>query len=210
MRSQPCCPQATPQDCPQTTPQDEIRRRQLGLLLRRAREGDRRAFDEIIERLMPLVWNVARAQGVSREQSSDVVQNTWLQLVEHLDSIRVPEALAAWLVTVTRHEARRVRAAGRRDDVVEPELLSDLPDPTRDIESTVADQEQYRCLWRNLRKLPPRCQELLRIVAFVDRPDYRTIAEALDMPIGSIGPSRGRCLGKLRALLEADPTWSMR
>jgi RNA polymerase sigma factor (sigma-70 family) len=191
-------------------PPNEIRRRQLGLLLRRARDGDRRAFDEIIERLTPLVWNVARAQGLSRETASDVVQTTWLQLLEHLHSIRMPEALAGWLVTVTRHEAHKVRKAQRRDELVEPEVLSDRPDPTGDIESRIADQEQYLCLWRNLRKLEPRCQELLRIVAFADRPDYRAIAEALKMPRGSIGPSRGRCLSKLRALLDADPTWTMR
>jgi len=200
----------TPAESPAAGPPDEIRRRQLGRLLLRARAGDRRALDEIIDRLMPLVWNVARAQGLDRESASDVAQTSWVQLLEHLDSIRSPEALAAWLVTVTRREARRVRTVQRRTELVEPESLSDRPDPAGDIESQIAAQEAYLTLWRNLRKLSPRCQELLRIVAFVDRPDYRVVAEVLDMPRGSIGPNRGRCLSKLRALLAADPTWSMR
>src|SRR5215468_2057530 len=112
-------PPGTPAVGSRTGLPDEIRRRQLGLLLSRARAGDRRAFDEIIERLMPLVWNVARAQGLSRETASDVVQTTWLQLLEHLNDIREPEALAAWLVAVTRREARRMRTAQRRDELIE-------------------------------------------------------------------------------------------
>jgi len=214
MDSQPDPPEAveprgTPAVSTVAVPPNEIRRRQLGRLLLRARDGDRRALDEIMERLMPLVWNVARGQGLDVEAASDVAQTTWVRLLEKLDDIRSPEALAAWLVTVTRREARRVRTAQRRYDVVEPESLSDRPDPARDIESEIADEEQYLVLWRNLQKLSPRCQELLRIVAFADRPDYRVVAEVLDMPRGSIGPNRGRCLSKLRALLAADPMWSM-
>jgi DNA-directed RNA polymerase specialized sigma24 family protein len=67
---------------------------------------------------------------------------------------------------------------------------------------------RHRALWRHLQRLPERCRELLRIVAMVDRPDYDDVAAALGMPRGSIGPTRGRCLSKLRAMLIADPAWS--
>jgi RNA polymerase sigma factor (sigma-70 family) len=135
------------------------------------------------------------------------VQTTWLTLLESLDKIHTPQALAGWLVTVTRREAWRVRALHRRNDQFEPQEFAEWPDPAGDIESSVVDDEQNYALWRNLRQLPPRCQELLRIAAFADRPDYTAIAEALGMARGSIGPTRGRCLAKLRVLLANDPGW---
>ena len=73
----------------------------------------------------------------------------------------------------------------------------------------VETSERHRVLWRHVQSLSDRCRELLRIVAFVDRPDYDVVAEALAMPRGSVGPTRGRCLAKLRAALSADPTWEM-
>jgi RNA polymerase sigma factor (sigma-70 family) len=185
----------------------EIRRQELAALLERAQGGDRVALEEIVARLMPLVWNVARAQNLDHETASDVAQTVWLTLLQHIGDIRTSRALASWLVTVTRREARRVRAAQRRCDPVEQQEL-DRGDPTVDIESAVTDSEQYRSLWRNLRRLSPRCQELLRIVAFTDRPCYAAVSEALGMPKGSIGPIRGRCLSRLRTLLTNDPTWS--
>jgi len=189
-------------------PPEELRRRQLGRMLLRARAGDRRALDEIVDRLMPLVWNVARAQGLDSESAADVVQASWVTLLEHLSDIRSPEALAGWLITVTRREARKVRDGLRRVELGEPAAFTDLPDPSTDLEEWVADRDQYYCLWRNLRKLSARCQELLRIVAFVDRPNYTAVSEKLGMPRGGVGPTRGRCLTKLRSLLAADPTWS--
>jgi RNA polymerase sigma factor (sigma-70 family) len=187
-----------------------IRQLEVGRLLLQARAGDRLALDQIVDRLTPLVWNVVRARGLDLEASSDVVQSTWVALLEHLNDIRTPEALTGWLITVARRDAVRVRGQLKRDELVEPDALTDLPDPGDDLAIGVVSREQYRCLWHNLRKLSPRCQELLRIVAFADRPDYQAIAQALNMPRGSIGPNRGRCLAKLRALLAADPAWSPR
>lgn len=180
----------------------------LGDLLRSAQRGDQRALEAIVERLMPLLWNVARAQGLDSDTAMDVVQTTWLTLLERLNEIHTPRALASWLVTVTRREAWRVRTQNRRNDQVEPHAFVGWPDPAGDIESSVVDDEQNHALWQNLRLLSPRCQELLRIAAFADRPDYAAIAEALGMARGSIGPTRGRCLAKLRVMLANDPVWS--
>lgn len=198
-------------DAAGTTRPEEVRRREVAELLRRAQDGDRAAMEAIVRRLTPLVWNVARAQGVDRETAMDVVQTVWLSLLDHLSRIRTHEALAGWLVTVTRREARRVRTEQRRHLPTEPQdLRLDEPDPAADVESLVGDREQHGVLWRNLRKLNRRCQELLRTVAFGERPDYRVISEALGMPKGSIGPTRGRCLARLRTLLTDDPGWSPR
>lgn len=175
----------------------------------RAQGGDRTALDALVRRLTPLVWNVARAQGVDRDTAMDVVQTVWLSLLQQLDRIRTPAALAGWLVLVARREARRVATLQRRQVPVESETLS-TEDGCADVESAVIDGDQDRCLWRNVRKLSARCRELLRVIAYAERPDYEAIANALGMPKGSIGPTRGRCLAKLRTLLSEDAGWSDR
>jgi len=185
----------------------EMRRRETGELLRRARAGDRTALEQIVERLTPLVWNVARAQGLGKESAADAVQATWVMLLENWYVIRSPEALAGWLVIVTRRNARAIRTTERRVELVEPHHLTDDPDPVAGLDTDLVNRERYRCLWDNLQKLPPTCQELLRILAFTGHTSHRTVLNVLDMPHGSIGPTRGRCLNKLRTLLQNDPRW---
>jgi len=85
-----------------------------------------------------------------------------------------------------------------------------LADPTQDVESEVIGGQSQRQLWRHVEKLPDRCRTLLRVIAFADRPDYAELAKSLGMPQGSIGPTRGRCLAKLRILLANDPSWEAR
>lgn len=194
---------------PESVPaRPDARRAELAALVLRAQGGDRGAVDQIVDLLMPLVWNVARAGGVDRETAADVVQNVWLAFLQHLADIQTPAALAGWLVVVTRREASRMREAARKQYPVEQELFDERPDPATEIGAYVAEHEEYDCLWRNLRQMDPRCQELLRIVAFADRPNYRGTARNLGMAIGSIGPTRGRCLTELGRMLDNDPTWS--
>lgn len=185
----------------------EVHRQETGELLRQARTGDRAALNQLIERLTPLVWNVARAQGLGPDSAADATQLTWIAFLQNMHLVRSPESLAGWLVTVTRRNAQRMRATERRVELVEPHRLTDQPDPLARIDTDIIDREQYRCLWENLNKLPPNCRELLRILAFTGHTSRRTVQDALDMPPGSIGPTRGRCLAKLRILLENDPRW---
>src|SRR5262249_22922274 len=104
-----------------TRPMAEARRRELALLVEQAQAGSRSALDEIVERLMPLVWQVVLSQGADRDTAMDVVQSTWLSMVEHLAELRNPAALAAWLVAVARREAQRAVRLKRRTYVVEPD-----------------------------------------------------------------------------------------
>ncbi len=181
----------------------------LAVLLERARGGDDPAsLNAIVAELSPLLWQVARAQGLDRDTAEDVVQTTWLSLLRHLDTIRSAAALTAWLVTVAKREAWRVRRAGRGERPMEDWIESALPDPDPLPDEQLLVDDRRRALWRAVRQLPQRCQELLRIVAFVRRPDYSEVSATLGMPLGSIGPTRGRCLAKLRQLLTSDPTWS--
>jgi RNA polymerase sigma factor (sigma-70 family) len=180
----------------------------LALCLDRARTGDLGALDEVVRELNPLLWHVARAQELTTEQAADVVQTTWLELLRRLDDIRSSGALTAWLVTATRREAWRVRHRQRRQAANGTETLESAVDPGPELHEHLVADERDRVLWRHFRRLPERCRTLLRVVAQVDRPDYTVVAEALGMPRGSIGPTRGRCLAKLREMLLGDPAWS--
>jgi len=190
------------------TTSDASRAVRLGGLLQRARGGDRSGLRDLVHELNPLLWHVARTQGLSSEDAADVVQTAWLEFLRQLHDIRSPQAVTSWLVTTTRREAWHRRERARRE-LPDPRAAAESavdPDPVPD-ERLIAD-ERDRVLWRHFAALPERCRALLRIVSQVDRPDYGRIAEAFGMPRGSIGPTRGRCLAKLRELLQADPGWT--
>ena len=177
-------------------------------LLERARTGDQDALGTMVAELTPLLWHVARGQGLSAAAAEDVVQTTWLSLLRELDNIRAPESLVAWLVTVARREAGRVRERGRREQSVPEFAADDHAAPGERPDEAVLNDERSRFLWATIGSLPERCRALLRLIAFVDRPDYDAVSTALGMPRGSIGPTRGRCLAKLRTALTASPYWS--
>ncbi|MGH3169632.1 MAG: RNA polymerase sigma factor [Trebonia sp.] len=167
------------------------------------RDGRMDAADELVTELTPMLWQVARAAGLGVADTEDVVQTVWLRLMSHLDAIRTPATLTSWLVITTRREAWRVRAAARRQQPADGEWLTAIPDPAAGAEEGVILKDEQRQLHAALRSLSPRCQELLRIVAFVPRPDYDSVAAELGMPRGSVGPTRSRCLDKLRSALNA-------
>lgn len=180
----------------------------LARCLERARAGERDALDEVVRELNPLLWHVARSQGLTQEDAADVVQTTWLELLRRLHEIRSPAALTAWLVRATRRESWRTRERLRQRSGQGAEIMDSLPDPDSDLTEHLIADERHRVVLRHFHRLSERCRALLRIVALVERPDYSQVAEALGMPRGSIGPTRGRCLSKLRQMLLADPTWS--
>ncbi len=180
----------------------------MAALLGAAREGNEDALGQIVAELSPLLWQVVRAAGLSSGDAEDVLQTVWMRLVAHLDDVHDSTALVGWLVTTAKREAWRVGAAGRKQFPADQEWLAELPDQGPGSEEQVILDDQRRALWVAIDRLSARCQELLRIIAFAPRPDYSAVAAALGMPVGSIGPTRGRCLAKLRALLASDPAGS--
>jgi RNA polymerase sigma factor (sigma-70 family) len=180
----------------------------IARLVNAAQQGDEDALGEIVTEFSPMLWHIARAAGLNTGDAEDVLQTVWMRLLAHLDGIRTSAALAGWLVTTTKREAWRVRGAGRKQLPAGTELFLALPDPRPGSEEQVITDDQRRALWLAIGRLSERCQELLRIIAFVPRPDYAAVAAELGMPVGSIGPTRGRCLAKLRALLGIDPEGS--
>lgn len=176
-----------------------------GALLVAAQQGNRAALDVLVRELTPMLWQVARAQGLDRDASADVAQTVWLELLGSLQKIRSPNALVAWLITVAKREAWRVRRVERDRRADDDGALGQLADARPVPEEQLLDTDRRRRLWTAVDQLPARCRTLLRIVAFTPRPDYAAVGRALRMPEGSIGPTRGRCLAKLRKALAADP-----
>jgi RNA polymerase sigma factor (sigma-70 family) len=170
-------------------------------LLARAAQGDQSAWDELVSEHTRLLWSVARSFRLDAADANDVVQTTWLRLVEHLDRIEDPTRLVGWLVTTARREAMRVlRRSGRERPVVEDTVL-DRPDEGPPVDTALLTNERDRALWQAFERLNDKCRQLLQIA--VNEPKaYDEISAALGMPIGSIGPTRRRCLTQLRALLE--------
>ena len=173
-----------------------------GALVRRAAAGDKAAWGPLVERYKSLVWSIARSYRLSGEDASDVVQTTWLRLVEHLDRIRDPDAVGSWLATTARNEClahlrRRGRQGVSLDSV--PEVADVGPSPGEGAMVRERDAE----LWLALHHISERCRQLLRILASDPPPSYQEVGAALGMPVGSIGPTRARCLHKLRQSIAA-------
>lgn len=164
----------------------------------RWRDGDDQGLEDLVRLLSPVLWQVVRATGLDRERAEDVVQTTWIALVDHADAIASPQAISAWLCTSARREAWRAGRQANRERPVDDQVLAyGLPDHDSPEEQVILEDEA-EALRRALGQLPERCQKLLRIVAAGPRPNYTEVAETLGMPVGSIGPTRGRCLEKLR------------
>jgi RNA polymerase sigma factor (sigma-70 family) len=164
--------------------------------------GDPGAMDELVHTMTPVLWQVVRAYGLAQDQAQDVVQTTWLALVQRSGAIADPHAIAAWLLTTARREAWRVSKSSSTSISVSDEVLEAVTEVQSSAEDVALARDGESRLWACVRRQSERCQRLLRIVAFEQRPDYAKIARDLGMPVGSIGPTRGRCLSKLREAIE--------
>ena len=176
---------------------------ELTELLARASRGDADAWNALVDRFASLLWAVARGHRLGQEDAADVVQNTWLKLLDHLDDIAQPEALAGWLATTARYECLALlRKKGREHLVRDDDLATNVVDEqVRALDAGLLDDERDSQLWACFGRLSERCRVLLRALMASDRPNYKAIAEALGMSVGSIGPTRMRCLDKLRDLV---------
>jgi RNA polymerase sigma factor (sigma-70 family) len=165
--------------------------------------GDQAALDRLVRRLTPMLWHVVRAYGLDTPTTQDVVQSTWLALVRRGDAIDDPQAVVRWLTVTARREAWRLAKSAARVEATDVDVIdlreSSAPGPEAEaVRAGTAD-----ALWHAVSTLSPRCQQLLRIVAFAERPNYAAVSRTLQIPMGSIGPTRARCLVKLRAVLES-------
>lgn len=168
-------------------------------LVKAAQEGDQAAWDAIVGRYGSRVWAVARAHRLNSADAEDVFQVTFLRLVTHIDTIREPNRVGAWLATTARHECLAVLRRGGRAVPSSEDAVMDGPDlllPS--VESRLLADERETALHDALSRLSEPCQRLLRVLMADPEPSYEEVSLALDMPVGSIGPTRGRCLKHLR------------
>lgn len=170
-------------------------------LVQRAGSGDDRAWDSLVEEFGARVWSVTRALRLSDADAADVAQTTWLRLVEHVDRLHEPAYVGDWLATTARRESLRI--LGRVARVVP--AGDDLPEPvdeTPEHATRAFVQERDDALWSAFSDLDERDQSLLRLTLSVPSLTYKQIGDALQMPVGSIGPTRKRALNRLRRKVE--------
>ncbi|MEW9531032.1 RNA polymerase sigma factor [Microbispora sp. NPDC049125] len=179
-------------------------------LFQAAAQGDAEAWRALVLRLSPLVWSVVRAHRLPEADAHEVYQTAWFRLADNLSRIKEPDKVGSWLATTSRHECLKViRHSGRVVPTSDTDVLSPVADDrspeTSVLEAEAAEQEadRLRQVWAAFELLSEGCRRLLRVLMATPPPSYAEVAAALGIAVGSIGPTRGRCLNRLRELLAA-------
>jgi RNA polymerase sigma factor (sigma-70 family) len=173
-------------------------------LVNAATLGNQGAWDALVARFSRLVWGICASYRLNSADAGDVFQLTWLRLLEHLDTIRDPARLPGWLATTCRRECQVQLRRNKRLQPIEDDRLRNIgaDEPPADRTSLVADRNAS--LWLAFERLSERCQQILRVLVVAPEegpPSYHIAAEALGLPTGSLGPTRMRCLDRLRKFL---------
>lgn len=177
-------------------------------LVAHAAAGDKVAWEAIVDRYAPLVWSICTRYQLSTSDRQDAAQQVWILLCGQLDRLREPAALPGWLATATRRECLRMVAAARESRQRESEPGEEpLLDDDAWIDEEIICAERNAALAEALAGLPESCQQLLSMLLADPPLSYAEISARLNIPVGSIGPLRARCLERLRkshALLTED------
>jgi RNA polymerase sigma factor (sigma-70 family) len=171
---------------------------ELGATVLAAGAGDTDAWGHLVDRFAGLIWAVARGHGLSVADADDVTQTTWLRLAEHLTRLRDPERVGLWLAVTARNESLRMLRRAQRDVPFDPLAEMVRTGQAPDVDVGLLRQERDRALWRAFQSLPSSCKVLLLMLTAEPAFTYEEVSASLDMPVGSIGPTRSRCLGRLR------------
>ena len=174
-----------------------------GELLTRARNGDQQAWNDLVDRMSPLVWSVTRSFRLDHATATDVAQTVWLKVIENIDRIADPERLPGWIATTVRREA--IKVSGQQKKVVPSEFEYDLADLNTSVESTVVDLEEHESVRAAFNTLSEDDQQLLRLMVVEPPLSYEEIAEITGRPVGSLGPTRARALDRLKKAMEKTP-----
>jgi RNA polymerase sigma factor (sigma-70 family) len=176
---------------------------EAGGLIERARVGDGEAWSRLVEGFLGLLAASLRPLNLSDSDIRDVTQTTWLRLAQHIDRIEDPSRVGSWLVTTARREGLRLVTQRRWVDLrLEADEDRWADDAAVEAFDRLLDRERDEAVQTVFEQLPPRCKGLLTELFKDPRPAYDEISRVLRIPIGSIGPTRGRCLKKFCALAE--------
>lgn len=169
-----------------------------------AKAGESTAWDELNGCFVALLWSIAYRHGLNESDAGDVVQNTWLRLMEHINDIREPGRIGSWLATTAQREALRCVAQNARVVPCDDDTTFDGPDRLlAPVDEGLLCGELADAAYAALGSLPPLWQQLVEKLTQDPPPNYEEIGEQLRMPVGSIGPTRGRCMRRMRAIVNA-------
>ena len=170
-----------------------------GELLKRAIAGNQGAWNDLVDRFGQMVWSVARSFRLDEATAKDVAQTVWMKLIENADRLDDPEKLPGWLATTTRREA--IRISKMRDRMIPTEFEYDVEDEAPSLETLLVEKEEHQLVLLAFRKLSEGCQQLLRLLTVEPALSYEEISEATGRPIGSLGPTRSRCIERLKTAM---------
>jgi RNA polymerase sigma factor (sigma-70 family) len=172
-------------------------------LVLRAADGDRQAWDELVSAYAGLIWSIARSYRLSAAEAADVSQTTWLRLCENIGRLRDPSCVGAWLATTARRECLSLDTRRRTVVLVDDLAELDVCEDDSHLDDRLIRQEQVAEVRRAMHELPGRTRTMLQLLMQDEPPSYEELASSLQLPVGSIGPTRGRALRKLRHIMEA-------
>ena len=177
----------------------------IARLVRRAADGDLGAWERLVDQFARLIWSITADYKLVESDAADVCQTTWLRLLEHIDRIEHPDRVGSWLAATARNECLRSLAARKRVVLSQDyEELHDSAAHEPEIDERLLAAERAQVVRDALSCLPRRWQRLLEMLMADPPASYADISDELELPIGSIGPTRGRCLARLRVLLQAS------
>jgi RNA polymerase sigma factor (sigma-70 family) len=185
--------------------EQEVESSDVAGLVRRAAQGDRHAWERLVDQYARLIWSITVEFKLIESDAADVAQTTWLRLLQHIDRIEYPDRIGSWLAATARNECLRSLAARKR--VVlghEDDELQSVATYEPEIDERLLADENAQVVRDALSRLPRRWQRLLEMLMADPPMPYTEISDQLGLPIGSIGPTRGRCLARLRVLLQAS------
>ena len=177
----------------------------IARLVRGAAEGDRQAWERLVDQYARLIWSITAEFRLAESDAADVAQTTWLRLLEHIDRIEYPDRVGSWLAATARNECLRSLAARKKvvlahDEDVLTGVVASMPE----VDERILADERDQVVREALSRLPRRWQRLLELLMSDPPASYAEISDQLGVPVGSIGPTRGRCLAQLRVLLQAS------
>lgn len=173
-------------------------------LVRGAAAGDRHSWERLVDQFARLIWSITADFKLTESDAADVTQTTWLRLLEHIDRIEYPDRVGSWLAATARNECLRSLATRKRVVLAhDDEMLTGVVASEPEVDERILADERDQVVRDALSRLPGRSQRLLELLMADPPTSYAEISNEMGLPVGSIGPTRGRCLAQLRVLLQA-------